>query len=244
MSRAGRPVVVEPRLGLYHGILCQLASVDVVVIDAGRGTLWHRAAGPYLTNYRKALEITPTQADILNNLGFAQAAKKQYAEAIMNFEAALKNDPDSASTHNNLATVLFIQKRFDEAVRHFREALRITPGNPQIYSNLGDALVKQGQTAEAVRCYQEALRLKPGDPQIKTKLQALGAPTSNYNSYCAVTTKRSNQIKNILPQTKRDIIAQFGNPQQSPRIFRLRNNFEQGGLRLPPGVAGGFDGII
>ena len=83
-----------------------------------------------INNYQRALQITPDQPDILDNLGFAFAAKKQFADAIANFEAALKLNPDSADAHNNLATVLFIQQRFDEAIRHYREALRITPDDP------------------------------------------------------------------------------------------------------------------
>ena len=93
----------------------------------------------------RALQVTPDQADILNNLGFAlQVNQKQYAEAMANFDAALKVNPDSPSAHNNLATVLFIEHRFDEAARHYREALRHQPDNPQIYSNLGDTLVATG----------------------------------------------------------------------------------------------------
>jgi tetratricopeptide (TPR) repeat protein len=136
---------------------------------------WDRA----VENYLLALKIAPDSPDILGNLGFALAAKKDFAGAIANFEAALKLDPGYADAHNNLATVYFIEKKFDQAAQHYREASRISPDNPQLYANLGDALARQNKISEAVQNYQEALRLNPGDARTRSKLQALGAPSSN-----------------------------------------------------------------
>jgi Tfp pilus assembly protein PilF len=194
-----------------------------------------------INNYQRALQIIPNQPDILDNLGFAFAARKQFADAIACFEAALKLDPDSADAHNNLATVLFIQKRFDEAIRHYREALRLQPDNPQIYSNLGDAQVKQGQTAEACGVIRRRCGSIPAIPKSRQNYRCSGRPSQIEIRIAPSRPSTASQIENILPQAKRHVVAQIRNGQQPPRVFRLRNNFEQVGLRLPPGVAGGFD---
>jgi hypothetical protein len=48
----------------------------------------------------------------------------------------------------------------------------------------------------------------------------------------------------VLLQAKRDVIAQFGNRQQPPGVFSIRNGCEQIGLCFPPGAEGRFGRII
>ena len=55
--------------------------------------------------YRAALELDPTSADALNNLGFALGNLGFFVEAVPPLEEALRRRPNDALTRNNLAWV-------------------------------------------------------------------------------------------------------------------------------------------
>jgi Flp pilus assembly protein TadD len=59
-----------------------------------------------ISDYTKALEINPRDAEAYYNRGIAYGEKGQYDEAISDYNKALEINPISAEAYNNLAWLL------------------------------------------------------------------------------------------------------------------------------------------
>jgi tetratricopeptide (TPR) repeat protein len=84
----------------------------------------YRAA---LENYKRALAIDPTYAEVINNVGVVYYAQRDYGRAIRQYESALKHSPNSASFHGNLGTAYFARKKYDKALESYKTALDLDP---------------------------------------------------------------------------------------------------------------------
>ena len=72
-------------------------------VQAGRIS---RHSWPKLAQYGKALEASPADVKILNNLGVALACKGRYEEAVIRFREALGRSPGYQEARDNLAKVM------------------------------------------------------------------------------------------------------------------------------------------
>lgn len=77
--------------------------------------------------YRKAVQLDPTNDGYHNDLGDALQAQARYAEAEAEYREASKLDPDHAKYHRNLGDALKAQSRTEEAEAEYKEASRLSP---------------------------------------------------------------------------------------------------------------------
>jgi len=104
------------------------------------------------TYYSKALDLSPANIKIMNNLGLALFKQGKVDEAIYQFEKALQIEPDSANTHNNLAIVLATIGETDKAIEHFLDVIRFdTDCNPSVYYNLAGMYSRQNKVDESIK---------------------------------------------------------------------------------------------
>lgn len=111
--------------------------------------------------WRRALELSPGDARIHNNLGVALADFGKGEEALNCYRKALELDPDYAEAHNNIGTALAEAGKLDEAIPHLQRALELNPKNAKSHTNLGGALAEKGRTDEAIAHYRKALEVDP-----------------------------------------------------------------------------------
>ena len=123
-----------------------------------------------ITDYQKALAISPDFAEVYNNLGVALSRQGRTAEAMTKFERALELDPDLASAHNHLGNVLLQRGQADAAIDQFAEAARLNPYSLAAHYNLGNALLQQSRASEAVAQYQDVLTINPAFAQAHSNL--------------------------------------------------------------------------
>jgi tetratricopeptide (TPR) repeat protein len=88
--------------------------------------------------------------EVWNNLGFMQARRGRYEEAVTSFERAYKGDPTDPIFCFNLGACLWYLKRYKEAAQHLGEAVRLAGDDPEAHTllavvlgNLGNAEGKQ-----------------------------------------------------------------------------------------------------
>lgn len=82
--------------------------------------------------------------EVFNNLGAAQARRKETAEAIASFGKALEGDSGDPDYHFNLGYLLWRSGRFDEAVESLRATVVRNPNDTEATSLLGLALKRDG----------------------------------------------------------------------------------------------------
>lgn len=119
--------------------------------------------------YRLALEQSPKDADLLNDIGYGYYARGRWAESEKYLRQALVVKPKHARAAVNLGLCLGAQGRFDEALEMFSKA--VTPA--QAHSNLAFVLTIHHKWDEARREYQKALQIDPDIPLARAALAKL-----------------------------------------------------------------------
>ena len=114
-----------------------------------------------IEEYRKCLQGTPDDSDVLNNLGIALGKQGKFDESIKCFTEALCIKPNFINAHTNIGHVLALRGSLDEAAAHLAEALRLDPHSVQAHYDLGQVLAQKGKINEAITHFEETLRLTP-----------------------------------------------------------------------------------
>ncbi len=111
--------------------------------------------------YRRAVQLSPNDADAHNLLADALRDQGKLADAVACYRRALELKPDFPEACNNLGIALKDQGQLAAAVACYRRALELRPDFPEACNNLGIALKDQGQLDDAVAAYRRALELRP-----------------------------------------------------------------------------------
>ena len=111
--------------------------------------------------YQKAVELDPTSAGALVNLGTIQFNARNWKEAERYYVEALEADPQYALAHFDLANLYDERGDRVRALEHYQAALKISPSYADAHYNL--ALLYQGanQPMKAVRHWTDYLKLDP-----------------------------------------------------------------------------------
>jgi len=116
-----------------------------------------------ISNYTKALEINPRDADAYYNRGVVYNRKGQSDEAISDFTKALEINPRDAHAYYNRGIVYNRKSQSDEAISDFTKALEINPRYAEAYKSRGSTYDDKGQYDEAISDYTKALEIDPRD---------------------------------------------------------------------------------
>jgi tetratricopeptide (TPR) repeat protein len=114
-----------------------------------------------ISNYTKALEINPRDAEAYYNRGIAYDNKGQYDQAISDYTKALEINPRDAEAYYNRGIVYNRKSQYDEAISDFSKALKIDPRHAGAYYNRGIAYNKKVQYDQAVSDFNKALEINP-----------------------------------------------------------------------------------
>ncbi len=145
-------------------------ALEALKIDERCGVAWHILAvcreksddfTTALKCYETALQLTPDEPEIANDLGRLAYRMGFMQEAEALFKAYMEKMPGSADGANNLANAQRDQFRFSEAIETIRSALQEHPESSLLWNTLGTVLAEQGDMAKAVIFFEECLRLDP-----------------------------------------------------------------------------------
>jgi len=129
-----------------------------------RGLELEQAGGPVeevIEAYRKSLELDPTSAGALVNLGTIYFNARDLKQAESHYRQALEADPEYSLAHFDLANLYDERGDRKKALEHYLAALKISPNYADAHYNL--ALLYQGsnQTMKAVHHWVAYLKLDP-----------------------------------------------------------------------------------
>ncbi len=139
---------------------------------------WFEAAA---TNYADAIELSPSDPELLMEAGQSLAALGRHVEAAQRYAEAVQLEPELAQAHFQLGVELGTLKKPAEAEREFRETLRLRPDSVQARLNLGIALYKQEKLGGALKQFEEVLQRSPDDILALKYAQELRSKTSRPN---------------------------------------------------------------
>jgi tetratricopeptide (TPR) repeat protein len=146
-------------------------------IKTDRGNAYEEK-GPFdkaISNYTKALEFNPRDADAYFHRGNAYDNKGQYDEAISDFTKALEINPRDAKAYYNRGATYGKKRQYDEAISDFTKALEINPKDASAYNERGIVYGDKGQYDQAISDYNKALEIDPRDAVVYNNLAWLFA---------------------------------------------------------------------
>ena len=138
-----------------------------------------------ISDYTKALEINPRDADTYYNRGITYRNKGQYDKAITDFTKGIEINPRDARAYNNRGIVYAQGKgQYDKAITDFTKAIEIHPWDTSAYNSLSWLLAtcptsRYRDGVEAVGLAQKAVELDNSFHNLDT-LAAAYAEAGNF----------------------------------------------------------------
>jgi tetratricopeptide (TPR) repeat protein len=128
---------------------------------------------------RKAVLLSPAQADPYVSLGLAYLKAGEVEEAIAACRKGLVYEPFNPAFHVNLGSAYARRGAYRRAQEHWQRAIELgTFPLPELhlpYTNLGLAALRQGKLQEAERYFNNALYIFPDYPLARAMLRATQA---------------------------------------------------------------------
>lgn len=125
-----------------------------------------------LAEFRKSLELTPANAVVTANLGYAQMLLHDWPQAKAAFEKALSLDRSLAEARNNLGIVLAQMGDYDGAIAQMQQV----SGPAVAYNNLGVVLlIFKKEPVAALHAFEQALRYAPDYDKARSNLETTRA---------------------------------------------------------------------
>jgi tetratricopeptide (TPR) repeat protein len=119
-------------------------------------------------DFKKALELFPDRADVLNYLGYSWVDQGvNLDEGMKMIRRAVEQKPDDGYIVDSLGWAYYRIGNYEEAVKHLERAVEIRPEDPTINDHLGDAYWKVGRQLEAEFQWSHAAALKPEPDELK-----------------------------------------------------------------------------
>ena len=119
-------------------------------------------------DFRKALELNPGQASVLNYLGYSFVEMQtNLDEALSMIEQAVAAEPRSGYIVDSLGWVYFRLGRYTEAVGQMERAVELMPVDPVVNDHLGDAYWAVGRKREAEFQWSRALSFITEDSNLE-----------------------------------------------------------------------------
>lgn len=122
-------------------------------------------------DFRKALELSPDQPDVLNYLGYSLLEKTtNYTEALQMIAKAAKAVPDSGAIADSLGWAYYRTGDYPKAEVEMERAINLMPNDPVVNDHLGDVYWMVGRKTEAVFQWRRAQSFKP-DPEDAARIR-------------------------------------------------------------------------
>jgi len=137
--------------------------------------------------FRRAIELNPSNADAYHKLTMYLTAQGRHDEAVATIGKARQLDPLSLAVNIGVAANYQYAGRLDEAAAAAEATISLQPGHWIPYLQLGEIHTLQGRYEAAEAQFRKALRLSPHNPYVLT-LQGL-------NEIARGRSERARQIQ-------------------------------------------------
>lgn len=128
--------------------------------------------------YRKAIELAPSQSGTRYKLGDMYWSLSRWDEAREQFQAEMTSNPRNCLAQWKLGNILFQKAQFEEALDEVDKAISMCPSLADARFDRGRVLLKLRRAEEALPYLQEGAKANPSSPTphfaLSQALRALG----------------------------------------------------------------------
>ena len=149
---------------------------------------------------KRALVLTPDDADLHCNLGDALQTLEQLPDASAAYQRSLQLNPMLSRAWYSSGCLENSRKEYAAAITCFRRALQIHPDWREARHNLGLALFKLGQVEEALDLFRQATA--GGDPALPEAAIAVIIPGNPASDNQAILNARRTWAERQLPSQR------------------------------------------
>jgi len=115
-----------------------------------------------ISEYEKALKVSPEQAEIFNGLGTVYAQQGKLHEAALFLGKAISLRPSEPSAYNQLGFAYKRMGKNDLALAQYEKAVELDRNqDPEYYNNLGIMLAVMGRDDAAGDAFKNSLKIDP-----------------------------------------------------------------------------------
>jgi type IV pilus assembly protein PilF len=152
-------------------------------------------------SFRRALQLSPRDADTLHNYGWFQCQQRRYAEAVALFGQALAQPQYRAPGRTLLTQGVCLAQagQLLEAEQSLQRAFEAEPGNLAVAVNLAEVLYRRGDY-ERARFYIRRVNSLPDISNAQTLWLAVRIEQRAGNGQGA--TELGRQLRNRFPQSR------------------------------------------
>lgn len=126
-----------------------------------------------LSNYDKALKLSPNWIMALNNKGGVLESLNKFEEAIIYYDKAIELDSNESGGYFSKGSALDGLSRYKEAIIYYDKALEINPNFSYAWKNKAKSYEKLGNLnnakeciGEFFKCIEKEIELKPKDAEL------------------------------------------------------------------------------
>lgn len=122
-------------------------------------------------DFKKALELNPGQASVMNYLGYSWVDQNMHLEKAMDLiRDAVDREPNNGYYVDSLGWAHYKLGEYEAAVEQLEKAVELRPEDPVLNDHLGDAYWQVGRKREARFQWSYALTLEP-EPEEEQKIR-------------------------------------------------------------------------
>jgi tetratricopeptide (TPR) repeat protein/predicted Ser/Thr protein kinase len=114
-----------------------------------------------VSQYRRAVELEPTNDDAIRGLASAYAKLGKTDEAEKTLQGAINVRPQYWKGYNSLGALYVSEGRYEEAAKMFAQVIALAPDSFRGYSNLGATYIRLGRYQDAVKALQNSIKIRP-----------------------------------------------------------------------------------
>jgi len=112
-----------------------------------------------IAEFKKGIELDPTDPDNHRNLGTVYLSQGKLAESVAAYEQAIKLNSRFGEAYGDLAGAYAGLAKYPEAITAAKKSIELAPKYVTAYNNLGRAYYGQGKLDEAISIYLEGTKV-------------------------------------------------------------------------------------
>jgi tetratricopeptide (TPR) repeat protein len=111
--------------------------------------------------YKNAIELSPQQVSVWNNLGHLYRKLNRHEEALGAFQKAIEQNDSDAQAWNGLGNLYQETGKNDDAIYAYLKAVDFSPDHAPSWSSLGTIYLDNGQLEDALAAFEKAVDIDP-----------------------------------------------------------------------------------